>query len=81
MADSHARTAFTERIMGKSLYTKECWVTVSPLVNLMKDQVDKPANLGILAASLVRSLTKMQRVLWKKKFQSYMEVRKRGIQS
>ena len=25
---------------------------VSPLVNLMKDQVDKLANLGILAASL-----------------------------
>ena len=29
MADSHARTAFSERIMGKSLYTKACWVTVS----------------------------------------------------
>jgi len=27
-------------------------VVVSPLVNLMKDQVDKLANLGILAASL-----------------------------
>ena len=27
-------------------------VMVSPLVNLMKDQVDKLANLGILAASL-----------------------------
>ena len=25
---------------------------VSPLINLMKDQVDKLANLGILAASL-----------------------------
>ena len=27
-------------------------VVVSPLVNLMKDQVDKLANLGIIAASL-----------------------------
>ena len=27
-------------------------VVVSPLINLMKDQVDKLANLGILAASL-----------------------------
>ena len=34
MADSHARTAFTERIMGKSLYTKACWVTASrPVVH------------------------------------------------
>ena len=31
MADSHARTAFSERIMGKSLYTKACWVTRFPL--------------------------------------------------
>ena len=31
MADSHARTAFSERTMGKSLYTKACWVTRFPL--------------------------------------------------
>ena len=41
----------------------------------MKDQVDKLANLGILAASLSESLKKMQEVLWKEKFQWYMEVR------
>ena len=38
---------------------------VSLLVNLMKDQVDKLANLGILAASLSgsKSLKKMQGVV------------------
>ena len=34
------------------LLVTDCLVVVSPLVNLMKDQVDKLANLGILAASL-----------------------------
>ena len=34
------------------LLVTDCFVVVSPLVNLMKDQVDKLANLGILAASL-----------------------------
>ena len=37
---------------------------VSPLVNLMKDQVDKLANIGILAVLLsVKSLKKMQGVI------------------
>ena len=49
-------------------------VVLSPVVNLMKDQVDKLANLGISAVSL----KKMRRVLRKDIFPSYMEVRKRG---
>ena len=53
-------------------------VVVSPLVNLMKDQVGKLANLGILVASLSEITEKKER---NEKFQSYMQVRKRGIQS
>ena len=56
---------------------------VSPLVNLMKDQVDKLANLGILAASLIEiteeNMKKMLGCCGRKNFNriNYMHVRKR----
>ena len=50
-------------------------VVVLPLVNLMKDQVDKLANLGILAASLSEITEKNAKGVF---FQSYIEVRKCG---
>ena len=52
---------------------------VSPLVNLMKDQVDKLANLGILAASLSEITEENTVCRGRKNFNSinYMYVRKR----
>ena len=52
---------------------------VSPLVNLMKDQVDKLANLGILAASLSEITEENAGCCERKHFNriNYMHVRKR----
>ena len=52
---------------------------VSPLVNLMKGQVDKLANLGILAASLSEITEENSGSCGRKKFNriNYMHVRKR----
>ena len=51
---------------------------VSPLVNLMKDQVDKLANLGILAASLSEITEENAGCCGKKNFNriTYIHVRK-----
>ena len=51
---------------------------VSPLVNLMKDQVDKLANLGIVAASLSEITEENAGCCGRKNFNRiYMHVRKR----
>ena len=52
---------------------------VSPLVNLMKDQVDKLANLGILAASLSEITEENAGCCGRKNFNriNYKQVRKR----
>ena len=52
---------------------------LSPLVNLMKDQVDKLANLGILAASLSEITEENAGCCGRKNFNpiTYMHVRKR----
>ena len=54
---------------------------VSSLVNLMKDQVDKLANLGILAASLSEITEENAGCCGRKNFNriNYMHVRKRNI--